>query len=224
MLSSGRAGILPFPTDRQIRRFTLLANRQLVPANPERPPAGTPLRAGGPIKHVFFIIRENRTYDQVLGDDRRGDGAPALTLFGQQVTPNMHALVRRFPLLDHVYANSEASIDGHFWTSAAAVSDYVQKNWEQNYAGRNRPYDFGAYTISWPGTGFLFDRAQRQAHLVLQLRRGGRRHGAAEHPQGGRGDGQGHRPRSGQARDREVRPFKPRVSVRLLPERSLDRH
>ena len=162
VLSSGRAGILPFPSDPQIRSFTQLANRQLIPADFERPPAGTPLRPGGPIKHVFFIIRENRTYDQVLGDDRRGDGAPALTLFGQQVTPNIHALVRRFPLLDHVYANSEASIDGHFWTSAAAVSDYVQKNWQQNYAGRGRPYDLGAYTITWPGTGFLFDRAQRQ--------------------------------------------------------------
>jgi DNA-binding beta-propeller fold protein YncE len=162
VLSSGRAGILPFPSDRQVRQFTLRANRQLIPANSERPPSGTPLRPGGPIKHVFFIVRENRTYDQVLGDDARGDGAAALTLFGKRITPNMHALVRRFPLLDHVYANSEASIDGHFWTSAAAVSDYVHKNWEQNYAGRNRPYDFGAYTISWPGTGFLFDRAQRQ--------------------------------------------------------------
>jgi DNA-binding beta-propeller fold protein YncE len=162
VLSSGRAGVLPMPTRAQLRRDTQLANRQVIPANAERAPAGTPLRAGGPIKHVFFFIRENRTYDQVLGDDSRGDGAPALTLFGQRVTPNMHALVRRFPLLDHVYANSEASIDGHFWTSAAAVSDYVQKNWEQNYAGRGRPYDFGAYTITWPGTGFLFDRAQRQ--------------------------------------------------------------
>ena len=111
---------------------------------------------------MFFVVRENRTYDQVLGDVSRGDGDPALTLFGRNVTPDMHALVSRFPLLDHVYANSEASIDGHFWTSAAAVSDYVQRNWEQNYAGRNRPYDFGAYTITWPGTGFLFDRAQRQ--------------------------------------------------------------
>jgi Phosphoesterase family len=162
VLSAGRAGVLPLPSDRRLRRFTRLANRQVVPANSERPPASTPLRRGGPIKHVFFIIRENRTYDQVLGDDQRGDGAPALTLFGKRVTPNMHALVRRFPLLDHVYANSEASIDGHFWTSAAAVSDYVNKNWEQNYAGRNRPYDFGAYTITWPGTGFLFDRAQAQ--------------------------------------------------------------
>ena len=162
VMSPGRAGILTMPTDRQIRRFSALANRQVIPTNAEPAPPGTPLRAGGPIKHVFFIIRENRTYDQVLGDDRRGDGAPALTLFGQRVTPNIHALVRRFPLLDHVYANSEASIDGHFWTSAGAVSDYVQKNWEQNYAGRDRPYDFGAYTITWPGTGFLFDRAQRQ--------------------------------------------------------------
>ncbi len=159
----GRAGILPFPTDRQIRRLHAARQPPVDPDQlPERAPAGTPLRAGGPIKHVFFIIRENRTYDQVLGDDPRGDGDPALTLFGKRITPNMHALVQRFPLLDHVYANSEASIDGHFWTSAAAVSDYVQKNWEQNYAGRNRPYDFGAYTISWPGTGFLFDRAQRQ--------------------------------------------------------------
>jgi DNA-binding beta-propeller fold protein YncE len=162
VLSSGRAGILPLPSNQQIRAFTLGANRQLIPANFVRPPPGTPLRPGGPIKHVFFIIRENRTYDQVLGDDRRGDGDPALTLFGQRITPNMHALVQRFPLIDHLYANSEASIDGHFWTSAAAVSDYVQKNWQQNYAGRNRPYDFGAYTISWPGTGFLFDRAQSQ--------------------------------------------------------------
>ena len=162
VMSSGRAGVLPMPDNAQIRRLSLLAARQVIPANAERAPAGTPLRPNGPIKHVFFIIRENRTYDQVLGDDHRGDGASSLTLFGQRITPNMHALVRRFPLLDHVYANSEASIDGHFWTSAAAVSDYVQKNWEQNYAGRGRPYDFGAYTITWPGTGFLFDRAQRQ--------------------------------------------------------------
>ncbi len=84
MLSSGRAGILPFPSDRKIRRFTLLANHQLIPINFESRPARTPLRPGGPIKHVFFIIRENRTYDQILGDVRRGDGAPALTLFGQR--------------------------------------------------------------------------------------------------------------------------------------------
>jgi hypothetical protein len=134
----------------------------VVPINFVQPPPGTPLRPGGPIKHVFYIVRENRTYDQVLGDDPRGDADPGLVLFGQRITPNMHALVRRFPLLDHVYADSEASIDGHFWTSAGAVSDYVHKSWEQNYAGRGRPYDFGVYSITWPGTGFLFDRARQQ--------------------------------------------------------------
>jgi DNA-binding beta-propeller fold protein YncE len=162
VLSSGRAGIVRFPPDWLIRRWTVLANRQVRPSNRERPPRGTPVRPGGPIKHVFYIVRENRTYDQVLGDDPRGDGDSQLTLFGQHVTPNIHALVNRFPLLDHVYANSEASIDGHFWTSAASVSDYVQKNWEQNYAGRGRPYDFGVYSITWPGRGFLFDQAARE--------------------------------------------------------------
>jgi hypothetical protein len=162
VLSNGRAGFLTVPTDAQLRADTRAANRQVVPSNPEPAPAGTPLRAGGPIRHVFYIVRENRTYDQVLGDDPRGDGDPQLTLFGNQVTPNFHALVNRFPLLDHFYANSEASIDGHFWTSAAAVSDYVHKNWQQNYAHRRRPYDFGVYSITWPGNGFLFDQAQKQ--------------------------------------------------------------
>jgi DNA-binding beta-propeller fold protein YncE len=162
VLSNGTAGILAAPTGRALQRYTRVANEQVVPFNFESPPAGTPLRPDGPIKHVFYIVRENRTYDQVLGDDPRGDGDPELTLFGQRITPNIHALVQRFPLLDHVYANSEASIDGHFWTSAAAVSDYVHKAWEQNYAARGRPYDFGVYSITWPGTGFLFDRAQQQ--------------------------------------------------------------
>ncbi len=162
VLTDGRAGIVPYPSDRQIGLWTAIANRQILPINHQPAPAGTPLRAHGPIKHVFYIVRENRTYDQVLGDDSRGDGDPQLTLFGKRITPNIHALVRRFPLLDHIYADSEASIDGHFWTSAAAVSDYVQKNWEQNYAARGRPYDFGVYSITWPGRGFLFDRAIQQ--------------------------------------------------------------
>ena len=162
VMTDGRAGVLPYPSDRQIGLWTALANRQILPINHQPPPPGTPLRPGGPIKHVFYIVRENRTYDQVLGDDPRGDGDPQLTLFGKRITPNMHALVRRFPLLDHVYADSEASIDGHFWTSAGAVSDYVQKNWQQNYAARGRPYDFGVYSITWPGRGFLFDRAIQQ--------------------------------------------------------------
>ena len=117
-------------------------------------------------------MRENRTYDQVLGDDSRGDGDPALTLFGSSITPNAHALVQRFPLLDHVYANSEASIDGHYWTAAGAVSDYVTKNWHQNYGGRNRPYDFGSFMVSAPPKGYLFPGDAARQRQLLQLRRG----------------------------------------------------
>jgi DNA-binding beta-propeller fold protein YncE len=159
---NGSAGILDYPNDQQIRKLTPVADTQVVPENSQSPPPGTPIRANGPIKHVFYIVRENRTYDQVLGDDSRGDGDPALTLFGNSITPNLHALVRRFPLLDHVYANSEASIDGHYWTAAGAVTDYVTKNWHQNYAGRDRPYDFGAYEVSAPPKGYIFQRMLRE--------------------------------------------------------------
>jgi DNA-binding beta-propeller fold protein YncE len=158
----GSVGVLSVPSPGRLRTYTATANAQVVPVDTTAAPANTPLRPGGPIKHVFFVVRENRTYDQILGDVAKGDGDPSLELFGPSVTPNIHALVNRFPLLDHVYANSEASIDGHFWTSAASVSDYVQKNWMQNYAGRGRPYDFGVYAVTWPGNGFLFDQAQRQ--------------------------------------------------------------
>ena len=154
----GASGVLSYPGDRKIRKLTPISDRQVVPADARTAPSDTPIRGGGPIKHVFYIVRENRTYDQVLGDDSRGDGDPALTLFGNSITPNLHALVQRFPLLDHVYANSEASIDGHYWTAAGAVSDYVTKNWHQNYAGRNRPYDFGSYEVSAPPKGYIFQR------------------------------------------------------------------
>jgi DNA-binding beta-propeller fold protein YncE len=154
----GSAGILAFPSDARLHRLTPRAARQIVPSNSEKPPRGTPLRPNGPIKHVFFIVKENRTYDQLLGDDPRGDGDPGLTLFGKRYTPNLHALARRFPLLDHVYANSEASIDGHYWTAAGAVSDYVVKNWPQNYAARGRPYDWGSYMVSAPPKGYIFER------------------------------------------------------------------
>jgi YVTN family beta-propeller protein len=158
----GISGIGKFPTDRQVRALTPRASQQIVPSNTEPAPADTPIKPNGPIKHVFYVVKENRSYDQLLGDDTRGDGDPSLTLFGEKITPNLHALVKRFPLLDHVYANSEASIDGHFWTSAAGVSDYVVKNWHQNYGNRDRPYDFGVYAATWPGEGFLFDQAEKQ--------------------------------------------------------------
>jgi hypothetical protein len=158
----GRAGLMALPSDEQVVELTPAALSQIQPVDAQEAPAGTPLRADGPIKHVFFIVRENRSYDQLLGDVSRGDGKPQLTIFGQKVTPNLHALVTRFPLLDHVYANSEASIQGHYWTAAGIVPDYVDRNWVHEYAGRGRPNDFGVFAVSFPGNGFLFDQAERQ--------------------------------------------------------------
>ena len=158
----GHAGLMRLPSDAKVKQLSPAATRQIHPRDAQKAPAGTPLRAGGPIKHVFFIVRENRSYDQLLGDLGRGNGDPHLTIFGQDVTPNLHALVTRFPLLDHVFANSEASIQGHFWTASASVPDYVDRNWVQEYAGRLRPNDFGVYAVTFPGNGFLFDQAERQ--------------------------------------------------------------
>ena len=158
----GRAGLMRLPSDAQVKRLSPMATRQIHPRDAQAAPAGTPLRADGPIKHVFFVVRENRSYDQLLGDLGRGNSDPHLVVFGQNVTPNLHALVTRFPLLDHVFANSEASIQGHFWTAAASVPDYVDRNWVQEYAGRGRPNDFGLYAVTFPGNGFLFNQAERQ--------------------------------------------------------------
>jgi len=158
----GRAGLMTLPTDAEIAALTPTALAQIRPVGAQTAPVGTPLRAGGPIKHVFFIVRENRSYDQLLGDVSRGNGSRQLTVFGQNVTPNLHSLVTRFPLLDNVLANSEASIQGHFWTAGASVPDYVDRNWVHQYAGRGRPNDFGMLAVSWPGNGFLFDQAERQ--------------------------------------------------------------
>ncbi|MGZ4174046.1 MAG: bifunctional YncE family protein/alkaline phosphatase family protein, partial [Solirubrobacteraceae bacterium] len=159
---TGEAGLMALPSDAQIAKLTPAANGELHPVGAGPAPANTPLRADGPIKYVFFVVRENRSYDQTLGDVKRGDGDPKLLVFNKSVTPNMHSLVNRFPLLDNVLANSDASIQGHYWTSAATVPDYVTRNWVANYAGRFRPADFGIYAVTRPAGGFLFDQAQRQ--------------------------------------------------------------
>ena len=158
----GDGGVLPFPSDAELKTLTPIADRELVPTDSQKAPAGTPIRPDGPIKHVFIIVKENRTYDQVFGDIKRGDGDPSLTLFGANITPNEHALVQRFPLLDHVYADSQVSIDGHYITSSGEVPDYVVRNWPPNYAGRGRPLDFGAYEVAAPYEGTIFDRALKQ--------------------------------------------------------------
>lgn len=127
-----------------------------------RRPVQTVLRAGGPIRHVIYIIKENRTYDQVLGDIKRADGDPQLAWFGERVTPNQHAIARRFGILDNAYTDAQVSADGHNWTDAAFANDYVERFWPPNYGGRRPLYDFqnGAGPVV-PQGGYLWDDARR---------------------------------------------------------------
>jgi Phosphoesterase family len=123
-----------------------------------------PTRVGNksPIKYVFYIIKENRTYDQILGDMSEGNGDASLCLFPQKVTPNQHALAKEFVLLDNFYVDAEVSADGHNWSSAAYANDYVEKNWVTSYGGRGGTYDFeGQKEIAHPRDGFIWDHCQR---------------------------------------------------------------
>ena len=112
------------------------------------------------IEHVIYIVKENRTYDQVLGDMKEGNGDASLVLFGENVTPNLHKLAREFVLLDNFYVNSDVSADGHNWSTAAIAPDYVQKLWPNEYAGRRRLYDFEEQDpASLPPAGYLWTNA-----------------------------------------------------------------
>jgi len=122
-----------------------------------------------PITHVFYVIRENRTYDQVLGDLPKGNGDPTLTLFGDDTTPNAHALAREFVLFDNFYVDAEVSYDGHAFSTAAYATDVVEKLWPTNYGRRGAGYlseggwgDRNAYgNLSAPPDGYLWDFAAR---------------------------------------------------------------
>ena len=102
---------------------------------------------GGPIKHVIYIIRENRTYDQLLGDLKVngkavGNGDPSLVMYGEDVTPNLHKLARQFGVLDNFYDSAEVSGDGHVWSNSAIGTDYLERTWQLNYRGGQHGYDF----------------------------------------------------------------------------------
>lgn len=111
------------------------------------------------IKHVIYIIRENRTYDQVFGDLGIGNGDPTLTLFGKNVTPNGHALARHFVTLDNLYCNGEVSEDGHQWCDAAYATDFTEKAWVNSYSKRGEPKATPEVVAS--PAGYIWDNCRR---------------------------------------------------------------
>ncbi len=129
-----------------------------MPGNP------VPRQAGeiSPIRYVFYIIKENRTYDQVLGDLTQGNGDTSLVLFGNKVTPNQHALVSEFVLMDNFYVDGEVSADGHNWSLGAYATDYLEKTWPTGYGNRGGSYDAeGTRNIANNKNGFLWDYCKK---------------------------------------------------------------
>lgn len=111
-------------------------------------------RKAGRIKHVIYIVKENRTYDHVLGDLPQGNGDPRLTLFGREVTPNQHALAERFVLMDNFYDSGEVSGDGWTWSTQAMANEYTIRNVPYQYSGRGRVFDYEGTNNDWPTGGF----------------------------------------------------------------------
>jgi DNA-binding beta-propeller fold protein YncE len=126
-----------------------------------------------PIRHVIYVLKENRTYDQILGDLPVGDGDPSLTMYGKEITPNEHKLALQFGVLDNFYDSGEVSGDGHLWSTASTTSDYNEKTWPIGYRSEERTYDSGGSVaeefpleqgipdVDDPGTGFLWDNLAR---------------------------------------------------------------
>lgn len=137
-------------------------------------PGTIPFAGGGnPIKHVIYVLKENRTYDQILGDLKVGDGDPSLNLYGADITPNQHKLALQFGVLDNFYDSGEVSGDGHLWSTAAITNDYNEKTWQIAYRGHERIYDYQGTVadefpldhnqpdIDDPGTGYLWDNVAK---------------------------------------------------------------
>ena len=155
-LQTGTASwIEPFSDDQLARwTHTVLADS---PYNDGKLDQTSPLP---PIEHIIYIVKENRTYDQVLGDLKEGNGDPTLVLFGENSSPNHHKLAREFVLLDNFYVNADVSADGHHWSTAAIANDYVVKLWPNQYAQRRQLYDFeGQEPTAQPPAGYLWTNA-----------------------------------------------------------------
>jgi len=169
-LFRGTMSIFPEPDDQLLGDYsTLVYQNTPYTKKGELTAAGEagnpiPMKVGdpSPIKHVFYIIKENRTYDQVLGDMPEGNGDTSLVLFGNRVTPNQHAIAREFVLLDNFYVDAEVSMDGHSWSMGGYANDYLEKTWPTSYGSRGGLYDGeGNRGVANNKGGYIWDHCAR---------------------------------------------------------------
>ncbi|MEI8099143.1 MAG: bifunctional YncE family protein/alkaline phosphatase family protein [Sediminibacterium sp.] len=164
-LLMGTLSIIPIPSEKTLSEYskavyknTPFSNEQIKYAEGEdKNPIPQKIGDSSPIKYVFYIIKENRTYDQVLSDFPQGNGDTSLLLFGRKITPNHHSLVDNFVLLDNFYVDGEVSADGHDWCMGAYATDYMEKNWPTSYGGRGK----GAAGKTSLNKQFIWDQANQ---------------------------------------------------------------
>jgi hypothetical protein len=174
-LFPGALSIIDLPGKGDWRQQLLTYTAQCLQCSPQSAavPLGmsnnpVPAQPGqsSPIKYCIYIIKENRTYDQLLGDMTQGNGDPRLCLFPENLTPNQHKLAANFVLLDNFYVDAEVSADGHEWSMGAYASDFVEKIWPVNYGhNRSKKYPYpaeGGFAIAAPANGYLWDRAREE--------------------------------------------------------------
>jgi YVTN family beta-propeller protein len=163
----GSVSLIDVPDAAALKKYTEAVNANnrlgyslsgMEKPRPDAKPVPVPERHGEPssIEHVIYVIKENRTYDQVFGDVKEGNGDPSLCIFGEEVTPNHHKLAREFVLLDNFYCSGVLSADGHSWANAAYATDYLEKQFGQ--FTRSYPYE-GSDPLAFPTSGFLWDNA-----------------------------------------------------------------
>jgi len=169
-LMKGTLSIIDMPAEKKLAGYSAEVYRntpyskqkELNAAGEAGNPVPQKIGDPSPIKYVFYIIKENRTYDQVLSDVEGGNGDTSLLLFGEKITPNQHKLAREFVLFDNFYVDGEVSADGHNWSMGAYANDYLEKNWVVSYGGRGGEYDAeGTRKIANNKGGFIWDHCKR---------------------------------------------------------------
>ena len=169
-LFTGTLSIIDQPDERQLDIYTSVVysntpfniKKEFISEGETNNPIPGRVGDPSPIKYVFYIIKENRTYDQVLGDMSEGNGDTSLVLFGAKVTPNHHAVAKEFVLMDNFYVNGEVSADGHNWSLGGYATDYLEKTWPTSYGGRGGNYESeGNREIANNLNGFIWDYCKK---------------------------------------------------------------